>query len=435
MILLMVMVFCTLLLLFWGLRQGYQTSIWLILCGILLASVGYVMQLSDLNPLVILSDSLKRSFGSTAYIIMILFGYNRYMQHIGANDALCAFLIKPLSKVHYPYLLLMIFFIIASLLSVVITSAAALASLLIATCYPVLRQVGLSKASIAAVIVSSPGIMPSPMAIETHMSASALQLDINAYILLSYSITLPMLLLMSATHGIWQKRLDKYEPTSNEPVPRRERLTSLKSSYALLPLLPLILFIVDAVLLANPKSDIVQMVLVSLAISLAWQVLRERNPKEAIQNLAQVWQGMATGLIQVGTIVMSAGFFVDVLKHLGTTEALVSYFTTSQLPGSLLILLLVAAIIVTGISSGSGLALYFGLAPLVPTFAALAQITGWKLATLLEVTAHTSRTFSTLAAVMIVTSTQLDISITSIIKRTALPVCVALGFLVLVLYV
>lgn len=165
-------------LLIWGLVRRFATSIWIIIIASLSIYFQSLLGLTQEEPLYIITQSIHNSFANTAYIIMVLFGYNAYMQHLGANDALLRLLTPKLRLIRYPYLLLMTSFLVASLLSTIITSAAALAILLLSTLYPLLKEVRLSNLAIASIIVSSPGIMPSPLAIETSMSAQALQMDL-----------------------------------------------------------------------------------------------------------------------------------------------------------------------------------------------------------------------------------------------------------------
>ncbi|NIZ19154.1 C4-dicarboxylate transporter DcuC [Spirochaetales bacterium BR151] len=420
-----------------GLIRGLEISVWLILIASSLLYAGHLLGLIDKDPMAIILISIKNSFHNIALIIMMLFGYSHYMQRIGANQALITLVSRPLMKLRQPYILLIALFLLASLLSLVITSAAALAILLLSTFYPILKKVGISKPAIAAVIVSATGILPSPLAVETHLSAQALNLSINDYIALSYTITLPMLFAMAITHGIWQYRQDKALQKldlQEKNFQTEESITPIQWFLAPLPFLPLILFTFYALVVKEQEVDIMAMLFMALGIAWIVDLFLNRSLKIATQHLAHIWQGMATGLIQVGSIVISAGLFVQAIKELGIIEQMLQLMQAQQLPAIALIFLLMMSIIFVALISGSGLALYFGLAPFVPLFADISGVEGWKLATLLEVTAHTSRTFSILAAVMIVTSKQLDISLRAIMHRTYPAVLMAWGILILHLF-
>ncbi|NIZ46583.1 C4-dicarboxylate transporter DcuC [Entomospira nematocerorum] len=427
------------ILLFIGLRRRLPTSVWLIIIASLSIYLQFLTGISQESPLKIITQSIHNSFTNTAYIIMILFGYNTYMQHIGANDALIKIFTPKLRRIRHPYLLLMVSFIIASLLSTVITSAAALAILLLATLYPLLKEARLSSIAIGSIIVSSPGIMPSPLAIETSMSAQALQMSLVKYISLSYTITLPMLCIMALTHGLWHYFCDKKEgllPARRLHHVQVEQLqiSHLDTVKAILPLLPIIFFIFFSLIPSNIDINIITMIFLATTVSILIDILLHKSIRSSLEKALYLWQGAAQGLIQVGSIVISAGLFTTMIKNSQIITYLSEILQISTLGSIGIVFVLVLSILTVGITTGSGLALYFGLAPLVPIFANIAHIEGWKLSTLLEVTAHSSRTFSHLAAVMIVTSQHLQITMPSLIKRTWLPVVLGLASLLIQLY-
>lgn len=422
-----IVMFIALFMLFVGFYYNFKISIWLIITSVCTLYLGYFLKITTSDPIFVVTKTIQNSFSSIAYTIMVLFGYNHYMQTIKANNAMINLFIKPFIDFKYPYILLMIFFVLTALISTIITSASALAILLINPFYIILHTLGVSAASVAAITVSGAGILPSPLAVETHMSSSILNLDIHEYISKSYYLTLTALVIMTITHGFWQWFCDKKE--QNNTVNKHDSTINIKQKnnyfLAILPLLPLLLFFLYHLFSKN-TYDIVSIIFISIIISCIVDTLQHKDIKKAITSLTEIWHGMAKGLIQVGSIVISAGLFIQSIKEIGIMTILTHHALHLQSQPILLLIVLMIAIILTGVTSGSGLALYFSLVPLIPEFSTILQISGWKLSTLLEVTAHMSRNFSTISAVMIVTSKQLNLPIIKIIKRTTLPITTAI---------
>lgn len=84
--------------------------------------------------------------GDLGMMIMMLCGFAAYMTHIGANDMVVKLASKPLQYINSPYLLMVAAYFLACLMSLAVSSATGLGVLLMATLFPVMVNVGISRA-------------------------------------------------------------------------------------------------------------------------------------------------------------------------------------------------------------------------------------------------------------------------------------------------
>lgn len=87
--------------------------------------------------------------GNLGMMIMVLCGFASYMTHIGANDVVVKIASKPLKMINSPYMLMVAAYIVACLMSLAVSSATGLGVLLMATLFPVMVNVGISRGAAA----------------------------------------------------------------------------------------------------------------------------------------------------------------------------------------------------------------------------------------------------------------------------------------------
>jgi hypothetical protein len=89
--------------------------------------------------------------GDLGMMIMMLCGFAAYMTHIGANDMVVKLASKPLQYINSPYLLMVAAYFLACLMSLAVSSATGLGVLLMATLFPIMVNVGISRGAAAAI--------------------------------------------------------------------------------------------------------------------------------------------------------------------------------------------------------------------------------------------------------------------------------------------
>ena len=89
--------------------------------------------------------------GDLGMMIMMLCGFAAYMTHIGANDVVVKLASRPLQMINSPYLLMVAAYFVACLMSLAVSSATGLGVLLMATLFPLMVNVGISRGAAAAI--------------------------------------------------------------------------------------------------------------------------------------------------------------------------------------------------------------------------------------------------------------------------------------------
>ncbi|VDY65314.1 Putative cryptic C4-dicarboxylate transporter DcuD [Shimwellia blattae] len=179
--------------------------------------------------------------GDLGMMIMMLCGFAAYMSYIGANDMVVKLASKPLNYINSPYLLMVAAYFLACLMSLAVSSATGLGVLLMATLFPVMVNVGISRGAAAAICASPAAIILSPTSGDVVLAAKAAEMPLVDF---AFKTTLPIsiaaIISMAIAHFFWQKYLDKKENVSHEMLEASEIETNAPSFYAILPFTPII---------------------------------------------------------------------------------------------------------------------------------------------------------------------------------------------------
>ncbi|WP_027823843.1 C4-dicarboxylate transporter DcuC [Laribacter hongkongensis] len=87
-------------------------------------------------------------------MIMVLCGFAAYMTHIGANDMVVKLAARPLGAIKSPYVLMVAAYFVACVMSLAVSSATGLGVLLMATLFPLMVNMGISRGAAAAICAS-----------------------------------------------------------------------------------------------------------------------------------------------------------------------------------------------------------------------------------------------------------------------------------------
>jgi DcuC family C4-dicarboxylate transporter len=396
-----------------------------------------------LDPLQIIVQQFKSTLTSAGLIILILGGYTAYMSSIGANDLTVQMLTKPISKIKSAYVLVPIIFLVGNALSLVIPSASTLAILLLATLYPVLKKAGMSTLSIAAVIATSATIIPTPLgsdnvavAEELAKHAAFSDLTVTQYVFSYHAIiSLPTLVFIAIVHYFWQKRMDKrlknVESNENEEV-KLEEIKEIKGSklfktvYAILPVFPIIIllasFILEITTHTSVSISVEIAVLVSFILAIICELIRHKGSKDVLSNTEKFFSGMGN-MISVVALLVAASVFVAGLQSIGLIDTLQQSMENIHGQGFdfILPLILVGFTALIVILSGSGIALFFAMIPLMVPLADAAGISPIAVSIPMGLAGNLFRAVSPVAAVVLIIAGTLKVDPLNIIKRTSVP--------------
>lgn len=369
--------------------------------------------------------------GGLGMLIMVLCGFAGYMSHIGANDILVKLASRPLKIIKSPYVLLVAAYLVACAMSLAVSSATGLGVLLMATLFPLMVNMGISRGAAAAVCASPAAIILAPTSGDVVMAAQAANMPLLDF---AFKLTLPISLVaiacMAATHFFWQRYLDRKAGEHNAPVAPSELKTTAPSFYAILPFTPII-----GVLIFDgkwaPQLDIVTIIVICMVLATLLELVRIRNGKQLLDGLQVCWRSMADAFAGVVMLLVGAGVFAQGLMTIGFIDTLLAHAQDLGSGGMIMMLSLVVITTLAAFTTGSGNAPFYAFVELIPNLASSLGINPAYLVIPMLQASNLGRTISPVSGVVVACSGMANLSPFEVVKRTSLPV--AVGLLVVII--
>ncbi|HCQ16502.1 MAG TPA: C4-dicarboxylate ABC transporter, partial [Cryomorphaceae bacterium] len=277
---------------------------------------------------------IKESFSETnagvGLMIMAIGGFVAYIDKIGASDALVHIAMKPLRLLRkYPHITAAAVIPIGQVLFVCIPSAAGLGLLLMASVYPILLNIGVSRLSAVSVITACTafGIGPASAITASAVSISG-ENSINYFVEHQIPLVIPLSIVVAVCYYFVNRHFDKKDDRGAEEVEKKEK-KEVKAPliYAIIPVLPLVLLIIFSnlfqVLDVPVLLDTTTAMFISLFVALIFELVRTRNIKATMQSLSTFWNGMGNIFKTVVTLIIAADMFAKGLIALEFIEGLV----------------------------------------------------------------------------------------------------------------
>ncbi|KUL38603.1 C4-dicarboxylate ABC transporter [Streptomyces sp. NRRL F-4489] len=363
--------------------------------------------------------------------IMVLFGFSTYMTRIGANDVAVHVLTRPLRKIRATYLLVPLTFLLGNVLSLVVPSASSLGILLMATLYPTLVGVGLSRLTAGAVIATTATIVPTPLGADNIVAAKSLGVGLLDYTYgMHAKVSVPTLLVIAVVHYFWQKYMDaRARAAGAGPAPTADTLederldirTDLPPSwYAVFPLLPL-LMVVALKVGAGLDTGLVPITLACLLITLAVELLRRRQVAASFEDARQFYEGMAAGLKTTVALLIGAALLVEGITRMGVLAQLIDAVKNAHGAGFILMICFAGAELLMTLITGSGMSVFYAVSGALGEVSRQAHLNGALLALPMQFMGNLTRAMSPISAVVIIVASVLKVAPTELVKRTAVP--------------
>ena len=371
--------------------------------------------------------------GGLGLMIMVLCGFSVYMTHLGANDVVVKLVSKPLKNIRSPYILMVFAYFLACLMSFAVSSATGLGVLLMATLFPVMVNVGISRGAAAAICASPISIILSPTSGDVVLSAEISKIPLGEF---AFGTALPVsifaILGIAVAHFFWQRYLDKKEGVQVERLNVDEIKTTAPNYYAILPLLPIIGVLIFDGKWGLPNLHIVTVMVLCFIITAAVDFLRSFNAKQTFDNLIVAYRGMADAFAGVVMLLVAAGVFAQSLSTIGFITNLID--SAQTFGGSAFFMMLVLAVItiLATMATGSGNAAFYAFAELIPKLATQMGVNPAFLTIPMLQASNLGRGLSPVSGVVVAVSGMGKISPFEIVKRMSVPmlvgfICVIIG--------
>ena len=376
---------------------------------------------------------LSNRGGGLGLMIMVLCGFSVYMTHLGANDVVVKLVSKPLKNIRSPYILMVFAYFLACLMSFAVSSATGLGVLLMATLFPVMVNVGISRGAAAAICASPISIILSPTSGDVVLSAEISKIPLGEF---AFGTALPVsifaILGIAVAHFFWQRYLDKKEGVQVERINADEIKTTAPNYYAILPLLPIIGVLIFDGKWGLPNLHIVTVMVLCFIITATVDFLRSFNAKQTFDNLVVAYRGMADAFAGVVMLLVAAGVFAQSLSTIGFITNLID--SAQTFGGSAFFMMLVLAVItiLATMATGSGNAAFYAFAELIPKLATQMGVNPAFLTIPMLQASNLGRGLSPVSGVVVAVSGMGKISPFEIVKRMSVPmlvgfICVIIG--------
>lgn len=389
----------------------------------------------------IIKESFSKTNASVGLMIMAIGGFVAYMDKIGASDVLVQLAMRPLQLFKKnPYLAASMVIPIGQVLFIAIPSAAGLSLLLMASLFPILTRLGVSKLSAASVITASTVFGIGPACATTASAIEIMDLDAVMYFL-DYQIPLvwPLSLSMMVTYYFVNRHFDKKNAVVAEEATINTQLQQAPAIYAILPILPIVLLMVFSELFSFFPTPIVldttTVMFISLFVAILFEGVRHRALKPLLNSLQVFWNGMGDIFKNVVTLIITADIFAKGLISLGFIDGIISATQSAGFGAVGIGIAITIMILLSAMLMGSGNAAFFAFGPLVPGIATQLQLAETALMLPMQLAATMGRTISPVAGVLIATADLAGLTSIQIVKRNLIPVAVALLLMLLLHFV
>jgi len=390
-----------------------------------------------------IEDVFSNRAAGIGLMIMTVGGFAKYMDYIGASRSLVYIASKPLSMVKSPYVLLGISYIIGQLLNIVIPSAAGLCVLLMATMYPVLVNLGVSRLSAAAVVATTPCLDLGPASGSAVFAAKTAGLDVADYFVAEQiPIAVVTMVTIAVSHYFVQRYFDRkegLEPQKLQAVSAHESETENlpPKIYALLPMIPIIFVLVFSKLgISSIKMSVVTAMIISIFIAMILEVIRTRRPMEVCKNIQVFFDGMGHLFATVVTLIVAGETFAYGLTKIGAIDMIIKGAQGSGFGAIGVTLIMTLIVAIAAVIMGSGNAPFYSFGALVPDIAKGLSMMPAGMITPMQMASSIARSASPITAAVVAVAGVADVSPVDLVKRTAIPMGIALvvSFLMAVIF-
>ncbi len=366
---------------------------------------------------------------SLGLMIMTCAGYAKYMEHIGAGTRLAHTFIKPLYRLNRPYIVLALMFLLNMGLSICVPNPLSLALLMMVTIYPVLLRLGVSPVGAAAVIATGHLMDVGPGAVSTLLIAKTVNIPVPNYFV-GYQLRLYFLVAVvtAVAHFLWQRYRDRLDGPMDvgdcESIP--EAPIGPKP-YMVFPLLPLCFILgFSQYGIQGVKMNVTLAMMLAFGIALLAELIRHRNLRIVLKSTTVFFEGMGNQFSYAVTLIIGGQVFAQGLVSLGLIDSLVSALQTLPLNSVGLNSVMGGGMLGLSMVTGSNVAPLFTLVPLVPDIVSNLGLDPITTMLGMQNGASLGLFLSPISPVMVGVAGVAHIKSVDLLKRTSVPVIVAL---------
>lgn len=377
-----------------------------------------------------INSSAQGTMAGNVLIIMSIYGYIVYMQHIKASDMFATMVASPLKKIRAPYLLAAMVVVVGNLIKIVIPSGISVAALMIATLYPVMLKVGCSKSTAASAVLLSYFTCwgPSDASLYTALSLAGLE-DVSVsqwFVSSQIPVMLVVLLVVVLIFVPVSKFFDKKEqakPSEAALESQSVKDIGVPYFYAVLPLLPLAtILIFSELVVGSIVISVVAACFFCLVVAVVIHTLCQRNFKECFNGVSVVFDGMGDYFKGPGILLIFGTLFASALNGIGGMKLIVNGLTS--MGGGTAVAVFVTTMLgifvvgVTGVFNGN-------VSLIIPVMTSIIEAGGLPTLPLLHlglIGCALGSSVTPVAGASLYIASATDVSILTCVKRNLIPI-------------
>lgn len=386
-----------------------------------------------------MKDSFSNTNANVGLMIMAIGGFVAYTDKIGASEALVRIALKPLSFLKkHPHLAAVCVVPIGQLLFICVPSAAGLGLLLMASVFPILINLGVSRLAAVSIITSSTAFCIGPASVITASATQIAKIETVPYFI---NLQIPIAIVLNIVLMLGYFFVNKYYDKKDKLMPilntkKEKESTQAPAIYGIIPIMPLvILLLFSGVFTVFPiklKIETTTAMLISLFIAVIFELIRTRNVKDVFASFKVFFDGMGDIFKTVVTLIIAAEIFANGLISIGFIDGLILVSQNLGFGAVGLGIIMTIMIFLAAILMGSGNAAFFAFGPLIPNAAAKFGVASTSILLPMNLSASMGRALSPLAGILLATAEIAGVSSLDIVKRNLIPI--TLSLLTLLIY-
>lgn len=368
--------------------------------------------------------------GGLGMMIMVCAGFAKYMNYIGASEAMVKVAAKPLHWVSSPYIVLGMGFLIGQCLHPFIPSASGFGLLLMVTMYPLYVSLGISRTTATAVIATNGCLDLGPSSGNTVLAAKYAGLTpVEYFVDYQLPVAIAISLVMVVAHYFVAQYFDRkrklegiVETVVEEKTPAVKEEKNVPKIYAILPTVPVILVLLFGFFKVGGINMGINVALyIGFAIAMVCEFIRTWNLKEVFKSMQGFFDGMGVQFATVVTLIVAGETFAKGLQQLGAIDYLIGQAENAGFGTTAMILVMCAIIGGATIIMGSGNAPFFAFSAFAPNVAQKIGVEAVNILLPMQLTASIFRSTSPIAAVVVAVSGVANVSPFQVVKQTMIP--------------
>lgn len=362
-------------------------------------------------------------------LIMSVMGFVYYMNHLKASNLLALLVAKYLKKLKSPYIAVVVTIILGAILKLFIPSHAGLTTLLMATIYPILIQIGVKKKTAVSTIVLcgtydfGPACPVTNYVVKLDEIASQTTI-IDFFIYWQLTITLLVIVTIAIFFTIFSIKKDKEDKSVAENMQTQDpEELGIPMFYAIFPIIPLVLVLVFSKLVVGSiVISVTAANIIGFAISFIINIIFNNDKKKAFNETQKFFEGMGKSFSDVIVLIIGASVFTAGLNAIGGITNILSLLSQSNLGSIYAIIVSSFITFITGVITGSGVASTYTIVPLMPGVAKATGISVLKYVTPIILAGGLGRAVSPISSAVIIACKMSGVNIMDVVKRNTIPI-------------